>query len=712
MPLTISIRFLTGRAHLHHWQAHHSDGRVDWPPSPWRLLRALVAAAGSGLTSLPEPLDTTIADLPDDILHASRLANLLAALANPPVIWLPRTGGGHTRQFLPRHAGGTVKPTGSVVFDTFATVSKETPVVFEWPRVHFTPGDSRFSDLQILLRRLTYFGRAESWCDAAASLAMPGGVKRAETHWPCVCLENDLKPEGREHADYTLERKLASCWPLLPASASGALAHDATRMLTRLNGTDRNEDSVGLDAADSLKAFPLEEFSGRLLIRQALLKEKSHSSSSDESFVEPPKKSKEKPWELVARGHWSEDERAACLKHSSLKNKDMKSAKKTISDVLRKRVEGTAASQKWDSELERNSAGADGGILLLRCLLRSSGEDINEGLERPVGSRWVHYSVPRAIYQIPAAVTRQPALSGANRSPITLVRFALNTTSVNRPVLPPLTDTLLVADKFRSAALAWHGHLRSGEHPRNLCGREDDRSRVVGHDHAYFWPMDEDGDGFIDHVSVLCPAGFRASETDALRRLLRIKQRGGRPDLLVTPVFLGQHEQFWPEESKANIFVSATPYFSPVHITHGRRRGEKRNRGGRSRLGKQVLGSLGQAKLIDDEQQARIEQIVIPPIGQISAEFGGLRRLTLPQFPGALCLDAAMPFPLGFNSALAVENGGRWIRSFAFCRRRRDYEVTANGRMLLIEFAASRAARPFAIGDQAHFGLGLFVPAE
>src|SRR5579884_263641 len=55
MPLSISIRFLTGRAHLHPWQTHHSEGRVEWPPSHWRLLRALVAIAGRGLTALPYP---------------------------------------------------------------------------------------------------------------------------------------------------------------------------------------------------------------------------------------------------------------------------------------------------------------------------------------------------------------------------------------------------------------------------------------------------------------------------------------------------------------------------------------------------------------------------------------------------------------------------------------------------------------------------------
>src|SRR5208283_3708351 len=39
-------------------------------------------------------------------------------------------------------------------------------------------------------------------------------------------------------------------------------------------------------------------------------------------------------------------------------------------------------------------------VSLLRCLLRESGQDIKDGLERPIGTRWVHYSVPRAIYDV------------------------------------------------------------------------------------------------------------------------------------------------------------------------------------------------------------------------------------------------------------------------------------------------------------------------
>jgi len=42
MPL-IELRFPAGRYHATPWGSHVNEGAVEWPPSPWRLLRALIA---------------------------------------------------------------------------------------------------------------------------------------------------------------------------------------------------------------------------------------------------------------------------------------------------------------------------------------------------------------------------------------------------------------------------------------------------------------------------------------------------------------------------------------------------------------------------------------------------------------------------------------------------------------------------------------------
>ncbi|MDY0041904.1 MAG: hypothetical protein RBS57_16445, partial [Desulforhabdus sp.] len=403
MSVTISIQFLTGRAHLHHWQAHHSDGKVDWPPSPWRLLRALVAVAGRGLTTLPEvdyiastgkkpkaPRKRPIAlgppvdyvSLPDnwhaaesiDIIPLSRLTALLASLSCAPEVWLPKTSGGHTRQFFPIHEGRIVRPTGSAIFDSFAVVQKDQAICYHWPNIVLEPRDQRLKDLEVILQRMTYFGRAESWCQASVILAAPGdidGVHHYVTHWPCICLEDGSRPPGREHHDYTLERKLA--------------------------------------------ALPLDEVNGLNLASEVR--------------------------ELLPR------------------TKRVSSARPKNDEAFAKLLQSESPDR-----------------LLLRCLLRESGQDMKDGLERPIGTRWVHYAVPRSIYDLPRPIRKRP-----QRRPqlVHVVRYSLNTATIHRPVLPPLTDTLLVADKFRSAALALYcAKHNNSKHltPRNLCGREEDES--------------------------------------------------------------------------------------------------------------------------------------------------------------------------------------------------------------------------------------------
>jgi CRISPR-associated protein Csb2 len=41
--LALAIRFPAGRFHATPWGRHVNEGAAEWPPSPWRLLRALVA---------------------------------------------------------------------------------------------------------------------------------------------------------------------------------------------------------------------------------------------------------------------------------------------------------------------------------------------------------------------------------------------------------------------------------------------------------------------------------------------------------------------------------------------------------------------------------------------------------------------------------------------------------------------------------------------
>lgn len=658
MSLTISIYFLTGRAHLHPWQTHHSEGRVGWPPSHWRLLRAIVAVAGRGLTSLPH-FDFTVdpgkrprptkknpepvwppaeyCSLPDnwhgqadDEIPLSRLANLLYTLSATPTIWLPKTSGGHTRQYFPIHEAGTVKNTGSAVFDTFATVRKDHPLLFHWPELDLN--EQQRADLKQILGRMTYFGRAESWCRADVHTSTPEQLEGIvttgcdQTHWECVCIEDGGEPSGREYRDYTLERRLAP---------TKDVKHEATDLLPRT------------------------------------------------------------------------------------KTSDGKKRNKNATDSFKSMLQSETSEQ-----------------LLLRCLLRESGQDIKDGLERPIGTRWVHYAVPRVVYDIPRPRAKP---RGRRAEAVDLVRYALNTATVQRAVLPPLTDTLLVADRFRSAVMAL-----CREPSRALSGHEEDGSPCRDHQHAFWWPLDEDNDGFIDHVMVWAPGGFDSHEVDALRRLTRLRQRGGRPDLLVTPVFVGQETSYAPWQTAPNVggpttFISATPYFCPVHLSHGRRSS------GRLRpiTYELVKGLMSQGVIATEDGLKTIHEIVfdyapaelatvraalaeqrvsepIPPrqffpVVNPPEQFPPLPSTTSSAhrfFVGASLKDPDDGFPFGLSIGVTVNEGTRFIRAMSFCRRRRQHQAKGYGRMFRIEFHEPKNPRPFAIGDQCHFGLGLFIPCD
>lgn len=144
--IAISLRFLTGRYHATPWGRHVNEGAVEWPPSPWRLLRALVAT-----------WKRTLADLPQD-----EVAPIFRALAEKPEFVLPPASTGHSRHFMPWFKKGPEDRT--LVFDTFVAVSRESRLVIGWPSVSLS--DEQRTTLARILRNLNVLGRSESWCEA------------------------------------------------------------------------------------------------------------------------------------------------------------------------------------------------------------------------------------------------------------------------------------------------------------------------------------------------------------------------------------------------------------------------------------------------------------------------------------------------------------------------------------------------------------------
>jgi CRISPR-associated protein Csb2 len=147
----ISIEFLTGRYHATPWDKQVNEGAVEWPPSPWRIMRALISAYYRS----PAPPEKN---------QVSRLLEKLAA--EPPTYHVPmEMGSAHTQHYMPLRKQATTK-----IYDTFYVFpdgafsdKEESRVVVSWAQVQLEDDEQEL--LQSLCEGVSYLGRAESWAE-------------------------------------------------------------------------------------------------------------------------------------------------------------------------------------------------------------------------------------------------------------------------------------------------------------------------------------------------------------------------------------------------------------------------------------------------------------------------------------------------------------------------------------------------------------------
>lgn len=156
MP-TLILRFPGRRYHATPWGHHVNEGLIEWPPSPWRILRALLS---TGYTALGWAGGTTLPMQSAPPEGANCLIEKLASVL--PCYRLPRAAGAHTRHYMPLGTIEKGRERTTLVFDTWAQVDEgELAVIWD---VELTPAElALLSDLAL---NLGYLGRSESWVDA------------------------------------------------------------------------------------------------------------------------------------------------------------------------------------------------------------------------------------------------------------------------------------------------------------------------------------------------------------------------------------------------------------------------------------------------------------------------------------------------------------------------------------------------------------------
>lgn len=140
---TLNISPCTGRYHATPWGQQVNEGAIEWPPAPWRLLRALIA---------------TWHHKARDEITEETLASLIETLASTlPEFELPPASAGHTRHYMPYIEGK--KQNTTKVFDTFAHIAEGTAIRVRWP---VDLNETQSAALKLLAGRINYLGRAES----------------------------------------------------------------------------------------------------------------------------------------------------------------------------------------------------------------------------------------------------------------------------------------------------------------------------------------------------------------------------------------------------------------------------------------------------------------------------------------------------------------------------------------------------------------------
>jgi CRISPR-associated protein Csb2 len=303
----------------------------------------------------------------------------------------------------------------------------------------------------------------------------------------------------------------------------------------------------------------------------------------------------------------------------------------------------------------------------------------------PPGSRWVSYVRPRDCFKIEPV--RRVSRSGSDRKP-QVARFALDST-----VLPPLTDTLPVAESARRRLMGIYGRQFAqpdGAKARSaiFAGKDEASRPLSGHAHAYYLPTDEDDDGHLDHLTVIASEGFCPGEVRALDCLNQLKaggeMRSSHP-LRVLLLGLGRLDEYDQGPCGCSqSWVSATPFIATRYL---KKRGTKRD-----------------PKEVWNNRVAFLTLVLKEELRRFLGRRDDLRELPPDAIRVQPITDANGVFRIG----------QRQLRPIEFRRFRRKTgddggRRTSGG----FRLAFPRPVKgPICLGHSAHFGMGLFVPDD
>lgn len=175
MPVILEQRFPLGRFHATRWKQNPFEDRYgEWPPSPWRLLRALAArwiqysreTGDEDIASRDELLARLSAEVPDFAIPAATWG------AEPTVRQYHKTAVEWTAKG--KKDPGYKKSMTTLVPDVCRAIHPDDVVIWSWPNLALSGPSQQLLDE--LLTRMLYFGRAESFSLFRRLEEFPDGI--------------------------------------------------------------------------------------------------------------------------------------------------------------------------------------------------------------------------------------------------------------------------------------------------------------------------------------------------------------------------------------------------------------------------------------------------------------------------------------------------------------------------------------------------------
>ena len=287
------------------------------------------------------------------------------------------------------------------------------------------------------------------------------------------------------------------------------------------------------------------------------------------------------------------------------------------------------------------------GLSWLQALCLTTKDLLEKGWSDPPALHWVDY--------VRKENTLRPR---AGKSPLSFkAGFRCAKYALSSKVLPRVQETVPFAERIRAHLMGIHRRIKNDD--PNLVssvfsGKGHDGKCLKGHRHAFYLPLDEDGDGRLDHLLVYAVDPFTSSELNALDLLRSVWQPDRRPDVRLVLISLSAEGP----DKRSNRWVSATPFVTSRHYRKGR-------------------GTYNEWLTSEIFRECN---------------FHGLPTPTKVEW---------IPHTLYTSQPI------RWME---FIRNRKN-RAPLRGYGCLLNFD-KQVSRPFALGSGCHFGLGLFVPVK